>query len=292
MNTYYIICDKKWNMPYEDGYIKIYAVNMEEAFCVYRKMHPDAGVLPNFTFIEENEFIKRYGLKGDCGSCQETLYGNTWHTESWDDNDIESEMDGLIGTGRFLNYAWFIQGIKRDAVAAFSDYSSRNEMLKNIIEQNLDDCVHVMPAASFRAKHENDENIVWLERTGNGSNQTVLLKGYFELAGTAEYYPRYTECEKDVTHTLLSELFDDFDDVRLYIYDNGTDRKEVAEEVGTPVELIDGKWYYKPTDLIEDTDVAVEADERLTAGDVFHILDSLTDKKYDKLTVFIQRRRK
>ena len=28
---------------------------------------------------------------------------------------------------------------------------------------------------------------------------------------------------------------------------------------GTQVELIDGKWYYKPTDLIEDSDITVDA---------------------------------
>lgn len=293
MNTYYVICNKNWNTPYENGYIKIYAVNMDEAFIAYRKTYPESGVLPNFAFIEESEFMKRFCFKEcSCGPCQETLYGDTWHTESWNEDDIKSGIEDLIGEEKIPNYKWLIHGIKKDAAAAFSDYSLRNEILKSIIENNLNDCVSVMPVASFKAAHQNDENIVWLERAKEGGNEAILLKGYLEFAGTAEDYPRYTECEKDVTNTKLSELFDDFDDVRLYIYDNGTDRKEVAEWAGTQVELIDGKWYYKPTDLIEDSDITVDADERLTAGDVFQILDGLTDEEHDKLTVFIQRRRK
>lgn len=199
----------------------------------------------------------------------------TWYEERWQDEDILNAAEDLeIDLNpETVQKPWIMQMIKKDAVAAFSDLSERNEALAQIVDDVMDLFMHKATADEMQRElklcPDTAENVIWLMKDSEGN---IYLMAFLEDAETRIGYPRYCECSnKIVTQIPIGQIFDDMESAKIYIYDNGTDSKEEAEQTGLPVRKIDGKWYYDPAALIEDIDTTVNviADDRFTPEELF-----------------------
>lgn len=212
-----------------------------------------------------------------------------WYKESWCDQDILEAAENLRLDLKpeIVQKPWIMQMIKKDAAATFSDLSERNEALESIADDVIYSFMHKATASEMQRElklwPDTAENVIWLMKDPDGD---IHLTAFLEDAETEIGYPRYCECSrKVVTRIPIGQIFDDMENAKVYIYDNGTDSKEEAEQAGLPVREMDGKWYYDPAAFIEDVDTTVNviADDRFTPEELFQ---RFADDKTNQMVVY------
>lgn len=223
----------------------------------------------------------------------DAVENKVWYEECWQDEDIlnVAEKLGFDRQSEAVQKPWIMQRIKKQATAAFSDLSERNEVLVQIADDVIYSFMRKVTACDIQRElklcPDTAENVIWLFRDPDGD---IYLSAFLEDSDARIGYPRYQKCSgKVVTWTPIGQIFDDMESVKIYIYDNGTDSEEEAAHANIFVKEIDGKWYYDPADFIQDDDltVSVIADDRFTPEELFQ---QFADDKTEMMIVYYQHR--